>query len=82
MEGRAPYGGGSVQAGGAAEPTAVTLEEVQRLLAARKPWPAFLQGGWANGCPEGIEEALRWMASGAVGLLNVANVGPLKPICK
>ncbi|CAN0533841.1 unnamed protein product, partial [Scytosiphon promiscuus] len=47
-----------------------------------KPWPAFFQGGRANGCPEGVEEALRWMASGTVGLLNVANVGPLKPICK
>ncbi|CAM9339429.1 unnamed protein product, partial [Hapterophycus canaliculatus] len=58
-----------------------TLEEVQWLLAARKPWPAFLQGGWANDCPEGVEEALRWMASGTVGLLNVANVGPLTPIC-
>ncbi|CAN0234238.1 unnamed protein product [Scytosiphon promiscuus] len=99
MEARAPYSGGSVQAGGAAEPTTevrilahvfrstdcfelelgARLQEVARLLADRKPWPAFLHAGLASDCPENVGEALAWMASGAVGLLNVASVGPLVP---
>ncbi|CAB1119260.1 unnamed protein product [Ectocarpus sp. CCAP 1310/34] len=60
----------------------VRLEEVQRHLEGRKKWPAFLHGEWANGCPEDVGEALAWMASGVVGLLNVASVGPLMPICE
>ncbi|CAN0387216.1 unnamed protein product, partial [Pylaiella littoralis] len=82
MEAGAPYSGDSVQAGGAAEPTTETLEEVKRLLADRKPWPAFLHAGLASDCPENVGEALAWMASGAVGLLNVASVGPLVPVCE
>lgn len=56
------------------------LEEVQRHLEGRKQWPAFLHGGWANSCPEDVGDALAWMASGAVGLLNVVSVGPLVPV--
>ncbi|CAM9392553.1 unnamed protein product [Pylaiella littoralis] len=82
MEARAPFSGDSVQAGGAAEPTTKTLEEVKRLLADRKPWPAFLHAGLASDCPENVEEALAWMASGAVRRLNVASVGPLVSVCE
>eukprot|EP00903_Cladosiphon_okamuranus_P015634 g14436.t2 len=68
MEGRAPYGGRNVLAAGAAEPTIETLGEVTQLLAARKKWPAFLHGEWANNdFPEDVREALEWMASRAVG---------------
>eukprot|EP00752_Nemacystus_decipiens_P005303 g4810.t1 len=87
MPGRAPFEG-SVQAGGIPEPTTPEeLEEVQRLLAANKPWPAFLRAGmrargeW-NDCPESVREALEWMATAAVGLLDLASVGPLTPACK
>eukprot|EP00903_Cladosiphon_okamuranus_P005675 g5638.t1 len=80
---QAPYSGESVRSGGAAEPiTTERLEEVKRHLATRKHWPAFLHGGWANGCPEDVEDALAWMASGTVRLLDMASVGPLVPICK
>ncbi|CBN79677.1 NB-ARC and TPR repeat-containing protein [Ectocarpus siliculosus] len=107
MAARAPSSGGSVQAGGTAEPVTAEysfgglhcswttlgigsgqmLQEVERLLASRKPWPAFVQAGlqaryeW-NNCPEAVGEALEWMASATVGLLDMASVGPLTPVCK
>ncbi|CAB1113195.1 unnamed protein product [Ectocarpus sp. CCAP 1310/34] len=88
MAARAPSSGSSVQAGAAAAPTTPErLEEVETLLAYKKPWPAFLcagvdvHGEWDN-CPEGARDALEWMASTAVGLLDVASVGPLTPVCQ
>eukprot|EP00752_Nemacystus_decipiens_P009291 g8302.t1 len=88
MAARAPLSGGSFQAGGAPEPTAPEeLEEVQRLLAAKKLWPAFLRAGirvWGewNDCPEIVGEALEWVETTALGLLDIARVGPLTPVCK
>ncbi|CAB1096625.1 unnamed protein product [Ectocarpus sp. CCAP 1310/34] len=88
MAARAPSDVSSVQAGAAAAPTTPErLEEVETLLAYKKPWPAFLcagvdvHGEWDN-CPEGARDALEWMASTAVGLLDIASVGPLTPVCK
>ncbi|CAN0433333.1 unnamed protein product, partial [Ectocarpus fasciculatus] len=82
MAARAPSSGGSVQAGGTAEPvTAKMLQEVEQLLASKRPWPAFVHAGlqargeW-NNCPEAVGEALEWMASATVGLLDMASVGP------
>ncbi len=62
------------------------LEETERLLADKAPWPAFLHAGLEMGCqwgdcPEAVGEALEWMASAAVGLLDIASVGPLTPVC-
>lgn len=63
------------------------LEEVQRLLAGNNSWPAFLQvcteanGLWQD-CPEIVVEALQWMATATVGLLDIASVGPLTPVCQ
>eukprot|EP00903_Cladosiphon_okamuranus_P008733 g8365.t1 len=62
--------------------TPLRLQEIQRHFAGRKPWPASLHGGFANVCPEDGEEALAWMASGAVGFLNGAAMVPLVPICR
>lgn len=61
------------------------LEEVQRTLAGSNPWPAILSAKiWArsdwNDGPENVVEALEWMATIAVGLLDVASVNPLMPI--
>ncbi|CAN0585642.1 unnamed protein product, partial [Ectocarpus sp. 12 AP-2014] len=53
-----------------------------QLLADKKPWPAFLHSGLANDCPDTAKDALAWMASQAVGFLNVASVGPLTPVCE
>ena len=67
--------------------TSQSLAEVERCLAAQKPWPAFLQIGaetldeWES-CPEIAREALRWMATSAGGLLDIASVGPLTPVCQ
>lgn len=63
------------------------LQEVEQLLEDKRPWSAFLHAGlkvrgeWDD-CPEAVGEALEWMASAAVGLLDVASVGPLTPVCK
>lgn len=63
------------------------LEEVEKLLVDKKPWPAFLRAAvevrdeWDD-CPEGAKDALEWMASTAVSLLDIASVGPLTPVCK
>ncbi|CBJ32852.1 NB-ARC and TPR repeat-containing protein-likely pseudogene [Ectocarpus siliculosus] len=87
---RAPASGD--QAGLAAavvvEPTTVErLEHVSKLLAENKPWPAFLHIGarateeW-EACPTVSEEALTWMTTSAVGVLGVASVGPLVPVCE
>ena len=63
------------------------LEEVQRLLVGNRPWPAFLRvgirgrGEWED-CPETVQDALEWMATTTVGLLDIASVGPLTPVCK
>lgn len=52
---------------------------------AQKPWPAFLLVGsdalddWEN-CPYIAKDALEWMTTSAVGLLDIASVGPLKPV--
>ncbi|CAM9583686.1 unnamed protein product [Ectocarpus sp. 4 AP-2014] len=52
----------------------------------KRPWPAFLQIGarvteeW-EGCPTPVQEALAWMATTAVGVLDTASVGPLVPVC-
>eukprot|EP00752_Nemacystus_decipiens_P009335 g8343.t1 len=88
MAARAPFSSGSVQAGGATEPTIPErLQQVERLLADKKQWPSFLQVGleardeWDN-CPEGVGEALEWMSTATVGLLDIASVGPLTPMCK
>ncbi|CAN0306682.1 unnamed protein product, partial [Ectocarpus fasciculatus] len=107
MAARAPSSGGSILAGGTAEPVTAEvmsgcklcsfshvtygawemLQEVEQLLASKKPWPAFVHAGlqargeW-NNCPEGVGEALEWMASATVGLLDMASVGPLTPVCK
>eukprot|EP00903_Cladosiphon_okamuranus_P009156 g8749.t1 len=88
MSPRAPSSGSSVQAGAAAAPTTPKrLEEVEKLLLNKKPWPAFLRGavdvrGEWDDCPEGARDALKWMASIAVGLLDNASVDPLTPVCK
>ncbi|CAN0081163.1 unnamed protein product, partial [Ectocarpus sp. 6 AP-2014] len=88
MAARAPSSGSIVQAGTAAAlTTPKRLEEVEKLLVHKKPWPAFLHAGlkvrgeWDD-CPEGAGDALEWMASTTVGLLDIASVGPLTPVCK
>eukprot|EP00752_Nemacystus_decipiens_P017370 g15565.t2 len=88
MAARAPFSGGSLPTRGAADPVSTQdIEEAQRLLAGNKPWTAFLRAGirargeW-NDCPESVGEALEWMATATVGLLDVASVGPLTPACK
>lgn len=59
----------------------------QRLLAGNESWPSFLNASietdrvW-NDCPEIVEEALERMATTTIGLLDIVNVGPLKPVCK
>ena len=63
------------------------LEEVQRLLAGSESWPAFLHAGveangmW-NDCPETVKDALEWMATTTVGLLDTASIGLLTPVCR
>eukprot|EP00903_Cladosiphon_okamuranus_P006464 g6324.t1 len=39
-------------------------------------------GGEWNDCPEIVGEALGWMGTAAVGLLDIASVGPLTPVCE
>ena len=62
------------------------LVDVEQLLVGKRPWPVFLhvgleiQSAW-NDCPEVVGEALEWMASTAVGVLDAASVGPLTPVC-
>ncbi|CAM9165046.1 unnamed protein product [Ectocarpus sp. 8 AP-2014] len=72
----------------AVEPTTVErLEHVGKLLAEKRPWPAFLHIGarateeW-EACPTLAQEALTWMTTAAVGVLDVASVGPLVPVCQ
>ncbi|CAB1114071.1 unnamed protein product [Ectocarpus sp. CCAP 1310/34] len=65
----------------------VVFQEVEQLLASRKPWPALFTrdcrpGNEWNICPEAIGEALEWMALATVGLLDMASGGPLTPVCK
>ena len=63
------------------------LAEVERLFKAQKRWPAFLRIGaetldeWEN-CPEGVQQALEWMVTSAGGVLDIASVGPLTPVCQ
>ncbi|CAN0054836.1 unnamed protein product, partial [Ectocarpus fasciculatus] len=63
------------------------LEHVGKLLADKRPWPAFLHIGarateeW-EACPTPAQEALTWMATAAVGALDSASVGPLVPVCQ
>lgn len=63
------------------------LAEVERLLLAKKPWPAFLLvesdalGEWEN-CQDVVKGALEWMATLAVGMIDIASVEPLIPICR
>ncbi|CAB1113778.1 unnamed protein product [Ectocarpus sp. CCAP 1310/34] len=72
----------------AVEPTAVErLDHVGQLLAEKKPWPAFLHLGaratkeW-EACPTPVQEALAWMATATVGVLDMTSVGPLEPVCQ
>ncbi|CAM9795660.1 unnamed protein product, partial [Hapterophycus canaliculatus] len=57
------------------------------MLGQKKPWPAFLHVGarateeW-EACPTPVQEALTWMAMSTVGLLDIASVGPLMPVCQ
>ncbi|CAN0409766.1 unnamed protein product [Ectocarpus sp. 12 AP-2014] len=85
---RAPASGGQAGLVAAVEPTAAErLDHVGKLLAEKKPWPAFLHLGarateeWAA-CPTPVQEALAWMATATVGVLNSASVGPLVPVCQ
>ncbi|CAN0382120.1 unnamed protein product [Ectocarpus sp. 8 AP-2014] len=88
---RAPASGGQAGLAAAAavvEPTTVErLEYVGKLLAEKRPWPAFLHIGarateeW-EACPTVAQEALTWMTTSAVGVLGVASVGPLVPVCE
>lgn len=63
------------------------LSEVEKLLVAKKRWPAFLRVGSAaldewEDCPDAVEDALEWMATTTGGLLDLASVGPLTPVCQ
>ncbi|CAM9762259.1 unnamed protein product [Ectocarpus sp. 8 AP-2014] len=87
---RAPASGGQAGLAAAAvvEPTTVErLEYVGKLLAEKRPWPAFLHIGarateeW-EACPTVAQEALTWIATATVGVLGVASVGPLVPVCE
>ncbi|CAM9583355.1 unnamed protein product [Ectocarpus sp. 8 AP-2014] len=85
---RAPASGGQAGLVAAVEPTAAErLDHVGKLLAEKKPWPAFLHIGarateeW-EACPTPVQEALAWMAGATVGVLNSASVGPLVPVCQ
>ncbi|CAM9587498.1 unnamed protein product, partial [Ectocarpus fasciculatus] len=90
---RAPASGAqaglaAAAAAAAVEPTTIErLEHVGKLLAEKRPWPAFLHIGarateeW-EACPTLAQEALTWMAGSAVGVLDGASVGPLVPVCQ
>ncbi|CAM9237502.1 unnamed protein product [Ectocarpus sp. 12 AP-2014] len=85
---RAPASGGQAGLAAEVEPTAVErLDRVGNLLAEKKPWPAFLQitaratEEW-EACPTPVQEALTWMATATVGVLDIASVGPLVPVCQ
>ncbi|CAN0240058.1 unnamed protein product, partial [Ectocarpus sp. 12 AP-2014] len=85
---RAPASGGQEDVLAAVEPTAAErLDHVGKLLAEKRPWPVFLQiGARANeeweACPTPVQEALAWMATTTVGVLDTASVGPLLPVCQ
>ncbi|CAM9937884.1 unnamed protein product [Ectocarpus sp. 8 AP-2014] len=85
---RAPASGGQAGLVAEAEPTAAErLDRVGKLLAENKPWPAFLQitaratEEW-KACPTPVQEALAWTATATVGVLDIASVGPLVPVCQ
>ncbi|CAN0553790.1 unnamed protein product [Ectocarpus sp. 12 AP-2014] len=88
---RAPASGsqaGLASAAAVVEPTTVErLEHVGKLLAEKRPWPTFLHIGsrateeW-EACPTVAQEALTWIATATVGVLGVASVGPLVPVCE
>ncbi|CAN0511957.1 unnamed protein product, partial [Ectocarpus sp. 8 AP-2014] len=85
---RAPASGGQAGLVAAVEPTAAErLDHVGKLLAEKKPWPAFLHLGarateeW-EACPTPVQEALAWMAGATVGVLDIASVGLLEPVCQ
>ncbi|CAM9148460.1 unnamed protein product [Ectocarpus sp. 4 AP-2014] len=87
---RAPASRGQAGLAAAAvvEPTtAERLEHVGKLLTEKRPWPAFLHIGarareeW-EACPTVTQEALSWMATASVGVLDGASVGPLVPVCQ
>ncbi|CAM9623612.1 unnamed protein product [Ectocarpus fasciculatus] len=86
---RAPASGSPAGLVAALEPTAAErLDHVGKLLAEKKPWPAFLRvraratEEWET-CPTPVQEALAWMATAtAVGVLDIASVEPLVPVCQ
>eukprot|EP00752_Nemacystus_decipiens_P005175 g4696.t1 len=85
---RAPSNGGQVGLAVAVDPSSPErLQHVGTMLRQKRPWPAFLHVGaratdeW-EACPTPVQEALAWMATSAVGLLDVASVGPLEPVCQ
>ncbi|CAM9310917.1 unnamed protein product, partial [Ectocarpus fasciculatus] len=85
---RAPASGPQAGLTAAVEPTAAErLDKVGELLTEKKPWPAFLQLGaraleeW-EACPTPVQEALAWIARATVGVLDIASVGPLVPVCR
>ncbi|CAM9405747.1 unnamed protein product, partial [Ectocarpus sp. 12 AP-2014] len=85
---RAPTSGGQAGLATAVEPaSADRLNHVGKLLAEKKPWPAFLHitaratEEW-EACPTPVQEALAWMTTATVGLLDTASVGPLLPVCQ
>ncbi|CBJ31695.1 NB-ARC and TPR repeat-containing protein-likely pseudogene [Ectocarpus siliculosus] len=85
----APASGGQAGLVAAVEPTATERLDhvVGTLLAEKKPWPAFLTIAarateeW-EACPTPAHEALGWMTTTAVGVLDAASVGPLVPVCQ
>ncbi|CAM9854520.1 unnamed protein product, partial [Ectocarpus fasciculatus] len=85
---RAAASGGQAGFVAAVDPTAAErLDHVGKLLAEKKPWPAFLHLGarateeWEL-CPAPVQEALTWMATATVGVLDIASVGPLVSVCQ
>ncbi|CAM9122770.1 unnamed protein product [Laminaria digitata] len=85
---RAPANRGQVGLAAAVDPTsAERLEDAGTLLKEKRPWPAFLHIGaratqeWEV-CPSPVQEALGWMTTAVVGVLDIASVGPLEPVCQ
>eukprot|EP00752_Nemacystus_decipiens_P007317 g6548.t1 len=85
---RAPDNEGQVGMAVAMDPSSPErLQRVETMLRQERPWHAFLHAGarateeW-EACPTPVQEALAWMATSAVGLLDIASVGPLVPVCQ
>ncbi|CAM9191144.1 unnamed protein product, partial [Pylaiella littoralis] len=85
---RAPANGNQVGQAVTLDPSSPErLQHVGTMLGQRRPWPAFLHVGARatqerEACPTPVQEALAWMATSAVGLLDIASVGPLEPVCQ